>query len=197
MTVGQNPDLLVIQTGPVRQPPIGIDRYGHGPDARFTLNLYWLARATGGELEAADDGSELCWFERICMYPLSILTPHDGEYARLMGRAPGPDRVAAARELAAIARATVVLKGATPVVADREGEAFVVTSGDARLATAGTGDVLSGIIGGLLALGVHPLRAAAAGAWLHGTASSLGPSRGFVAGELLDTLPFVLDDLER
>ena len=129
-------------------------------------------------------------------HPLTVLTPHDGEYERLTGGPPGPDRVDAARELARNANATVLLKGATTVIADAEGRALVVTSGDARLATAGTGDVLSGIIGGLLAQGLHPLRAAAAGAWLHGRAAVLGPRHGLVAGDLLDTLPVAFDELE-
>jgi NAD(P)H-hydrate epimerase len=129
-------------------------------------------------------------------HPLTVLTPHDGEYERLMGQPPGADRIEAARALALAANATVVLKGATPVIADAEGRAFLVTTGDSRLATAGTGDVLSGVIGALLAQGVHPLRAAAAGAWLHGRASTLGPRRGLVASDLLDCLPAVFDDLE-
>jgi NAD(P)H-hydrate epimerase len=129
-------------------------------------------------------------------HPLTVLTPHDGEYERLMGHPPDADRIAAARELARRADATVVLKGATPVVADSEGRALIVTTGDARLATAGTGDVLSGIIGGLLAQGVHPLSAAAAGAWLHGRAGTLGPRRGLIASDLLEWLPAVFDDLE-
>lgn len=129
-------------------------------------------------------------------HPLSVLTPHDGEYERLMGHPPGADRIEAARELARVANATVLLKGATPVIADFEGRVFLVTTGDARLATAGTGDVLSGIIGGLLAQGVHPLRATAAGAWLHGRACALGPRRGLVASDLLESLPAVFDDLE-
>ena len=128
-------------------------------------------------------------------HPLTVLTPHDGEYERLMGERPGADRIEAARALALEANATVLLKGATPVVADFEGRALLVTTGDARLATAGTGDVLSGIIGGLLAQGVHPLRAAAAGGWLHGAASMLGPRRGLVAGDLVDALPTVFAEL--
>jgi NAD(P)H-hydrate epimerase len=129
-------------------------------------------------------------------HPLTVLTPHDGEYERLMGRAPGPDRIDAARALARIANATVLLKGPTTVISDFEGRALVVTAGDARLATAGTGDVLSGIIGGLLAQGLHPLRAAAAGAWLHGRAGALGPRRGLVASDLLACLPATFADLE-
>jgi NAD(P)H-hydrate epimerase len=125
-----------------------------------------------------------------------VLTPHDGEYERLMGQPPGADRIEAARALARATNATVLLKGATPVIADSDGRALLVTTGDARLATAGTGDVLSGIIGALLAQAMHPLRAAAAGAWLHGRASTLGPRRGLVASDLLDGLPAVFDDLE-
>jgi NAD(P)H-hydrate epimerase len=125
-----------------------------------------------------------------------VLTPHDGEYARLTGRAPGADRLAAARELAAASGAVVLLKGPTTVVAAPDGVALVTIEGDARLATAGTGDVLSGIIGALLAQGVAAHPAAAAGAWLHGRASTLGPSRGFLAGDLPDLLPAVFDDLE-
>jgi ADP-dependent NAD(P)H-hydrate dehydratase / NAD(P)H-hydrate epimerase len=129
-------------------------------------------------------------------HPLSVLTPHDGEYERLAGHLPVPDRITAARDLAASTTATVLLKGSTTVVADSEGRVLVSTTGDARLATAGTGDVLSGVIGSLLAQGVHPLRAAAAGAWLHGMASTLGPRRGLVAGDVAQHLPEVLDGLE-
>jgi NAD(P)H-hydrate epimerase len=128
--------------------------------------------------------------------PLTVLTPHDGEYERLAGHAPGADRVDAARALARHAGATVLLKGGTTVVADRDGRTLLVTTGDSRLATAGTGDVLSGIIGGLLAQGVSPLRAAAAGAWLHGRASAFGPRRGLVARDLLECLPSVFADLD-
>ena len=129
-------------------------------------------------------------------HPLTVLTPHDGEYERLAGQPPGPDRIAAARSLAALTDATVLLKGPTTVIADHEGRVLLVTAGDERLATAGTGDVLSGIIGALLAQGVHPLRAAAAGAWLHGRAGMLGPSRGLIAGDLIDRLPAVFSELE-
>jgi NAD(P)H-hydrate epimerase len=128
-------------------------------------------------------------------HPLSVLTPHDGEYERLMGSPPGPNRIDAARMLAEATKATVLLKGATTVVADGEGRTLVVTAGDARLATAGTGDVLSGIIGSLMAQGVHPLRAAAAGAWLHGRAAARGPAHGFVASDIVSHLPALLDDL--
>jgi NAD(P)H-hydrate epimerase len=127
--------------------------------------------------------------------PTTVLTPHDGEYARLAGRPPGADRLAAARDLARATGAVVLLKGPATVVADPDGRALVSTAGDARLATAGTGDVLAGAIGALLAQGLDPWRAAAAGAFLHGRAGALGWPRGLVAGDLPDLLPVALAGL--
>jgi ADP-dependent NAD(P)H-hydrate dehydratase / NAD(P)H-hydrate epimerase len=120
-----------------------------------------------------------------------VLTPHDGEFARLAGGRPGADRCAAARDLAARTGAVVLLKGPTTVVAEPGGRVLLSTVGDQRLATAGTGDVLSGIIGALLARGVPGFEAAAAGAWLHGTAAMQGPPEGLVASDLVDAIPLV------
>ena len=125
----------------------------------------------------------------------TVLTPHDGEFARLTGGPPGDDRVAAARGLAASTGAVVLLKGPTTVVAQADGRGLLVTAGDARLATAGTGDVLTGVIGALLAQGVAPLEAAAAGAWLHGRAALSGPAHGLVASDVVVGLPVALDEL--
>jgi ADP-dependent NAD(P)H-hydrate dehydratase / NAD(P)H-hydrate epimerase len=125
----------------------------------------------------------------------TVLTPHDGEYTLLSGSQPGIDRMVAARRLAADSGCTVLLKGAATIVADPDGDALVVTAGDARLATAGTGDVLSGIIAALLASGMEPLRAAAAGAWVHGQAGRRGQRHGLVASDLPDLIPAVLDEL--
>jgi hydroxyethylthiazole kinase-like uncharacterized protein yjeF len=125
----------------------------------------------------------------------TVLTPHDGEFARLAGQAPAPDRIGSARDLAAATGAIVLLKGSTTVVAEPGGEVRIVTAGDARLATAGTGDVLSGVIGALLAQGVPALEAAAAGAWLHGRAGAHGPARGLVAGDLIGLLPAALAEV--
>jgi len=126
-----------------------------------------------------------------CSYP-PVLTPHDGEFETLTGSRPGPDRIAAARSLALDSGAVVLLKGPTTVVADPGGAVLVSTSGDARLATAGSGDVLSGVIGAFVAQGLDPFRAAAAGAWVHGRAAEIAPRHGMVASDLLVTLPEVL-----
>jgi len=118
----------------------------------------------------------------------TVLTPHDGEYRVLTGEAPAPDRFAAARDLAAATGAHILLKGATTVVAAPAGAALAIVNGDARLATAGTGDVLTGLICGLLSTGVEPLKAAACAAWLHGQAATLLPAGPMAASDLLATL---------
>ena len=125
----------------------------------------------------------------------TVLTPHDGEYELLAGHPPGDDRFDAARSLAAETGAVVLLKGATTVVADIEGHLLVTNQGDARLATAGTGDVLAGAIGAFLARGMPPARGAAAGAFVHGRAGTLGWPDGLVAGDLPDLIPAVLNQL--
>jgi len=133
-----------------------------------------------------------------------VLTPHDGEFARLAGRPPGPDRMAAARSLAADTAAVVLLKGPTTVVAAPDGRVLLAAAGDARLATAGSGDVLAGVIGAFLARGTGPLAGllelVAAGAHVHGrlaTAPGHGelPSTGVAAGDLPARLVPVLEDL--
>ncbi len=127
----------------------------------------------------------------------TVLTPHDGEYQMLTGALPGADRLAAARRLAFDTHSVVVLKGPTTVVAAPDGEALVVTEGDERLATAGTGDVLAGVIGALVAHQVPPLQAGAMAAWVHGAAGRRGAAPGLVASDLPHLLPAVLADLLR
>jgi ADP-dependent NAD(P)H-hydrate dehydratase / NAD(P)H-hydrate epimerase len=122
----------------------------------------------------------------------TVLTPHDGEYRALMGHAPVSDRIEATRALARRTGAIALLKGPTTVVADADGAALVVLGGDARLATAGTGDVLSGIIGALLAQGVDPLAAAAVGAYLHGAAAMACSSHGLIASDVAQALPAIV-----
>jgi NAD(P)H-hydrate epimerase len=123
-----------------------------------------------------------------------ILTPHDGEYARLMGADPGPDRIAAARRLAEASGAVALLKGPTTAVAHPDGRVRLGLTGTTALATAGTGDVLSGVIGAMVARGVDPLEAAALGAHVHGRAGGRGRSEGLVAGDLPDLVSSVLSD---
>jgi ADP-dependent NAD(P)H-hydrate dehydratase / NAD(P)H-hydrate epimerase len=117
-----------------------------------------------------------------------VLTPHDGEYRLLTGRAVGDDRLASTRDLAREMNAVVLLKGPTTVVADPNGRVELVTSGDSRLATAGSGDVLSGIIGALLAHGLPAFEAASTGAFIHGAAASLAPAEAMVAGDIIGLL---------
>jgi ADP-dependent NAD(P)H-hydrate dehydratase / NAD(P)H-hydrate epimerase len=125
----------------------------------------------------------------------TVITPHAGELTRLAGQPPGPDRVAAARDAADRSGAIVLLKGSTTVVASPSGPAgpagavgrvLMSAAGDSRLATAGTGDVLSGVIGALIARGVPAFEAAALGAHIHGRAARSGYSEGLVAGDLPD-----------
>jgi NAD(P)H-hydrate epimerase len=122
-------------------------------------------------------------------HPTTVLTPHDGEFEALSGHRPGPDRIDAARRLADSTNAIVLLKGPTTVVARPGGDVLLVTAGDARLATAGTGDVLSGTIAALVARGVDPFHAAAAGAYLHGTAATLAAGSGVIASDVAALLP--------
>ncbi len=125
----------------------------------------------------------------------TVLTPHAGEYARLAGQAPGADRVAAARRLARQSGCVVLLKGPGTVIADPAGRAVINPTGGPWLATAGTGDVLSGIIGGFLARGAEPFEAAAAGAFVHGRAADAAGHTGLVAGDLIGALAPTLHEL--
>lgn len=123
-----------------------------------------------------------------------VLTPHAGEFATLTGAAPGPDAIAAANALVAETGAVVLLKGPTTVVATPDGRTYLVNRGDRRLATAGTGDVLSGVIGALLAAGCAPGRAAASAAWVHGEAARRCEGSP-VAGDLPVAVGDVVADL--
>jgi len=123
-----------------------------------------------------------------------VLTPHDGELARLLGRPVG-DRVDDVVGLAQTTGAVVLSKGPTTVIADPAGRVRFVTSGDQRLATAGSGDVLSGIIGALLAAGVEPLLASSLGAHVHGRTCRHAPPLGVVASDLPNLLPRTLAEL--
>ncbi len=125
----------------------------------------------------------------------TVLTPHAGEFERLAGHAPGPDRIADVQALAETSGAVVLLKGPTTVIADPAGRVRIVRSGDDRLATAGTGDVLTGVIGAFLAAGLDPLEAASVGAHVHGLAGRTGPDPGTVASDVIAGIPAALAHL--
>ncbi|MCU1455974.1 MAG: yjeF-like protein hydroxyethylthiazole kinaserelated [Actinomycetia bacterium] len=124
----------------------------------------------------------------------TVLTPHGGEYKRLMGHPVGDDRLAAARALVDRTGAVVVLKGPGTVIAAPDGRIAINPTGGPELATAGTGDVLSGIVGAFIARGLEPFAAAAAAVFVHGRAADrVGP--GMLASDLPDALPPTLATL--
>jgi NAD(P)H-hydrate epimerase len=138
----------------------------------------------------------------------TVLTPHDGEYARLAGQPVGDDRIAAARQLADRAGAVVLLKGPATIVAEpAEGRGptsvriALNPTGTSALATAGSGDVLTGVIAAFLARGLPAFEAAAAAAWVHGRAASLAAATlgatGVVAGDLTGAIARTLRDPAR
>jgi ADP-dependent NAD(P)H-hydrate dehydratase / NAD(P)H-hydrate epimerase len=119
----------------------------------------------------------------------TVLTPHDREFARLAGAEPGADRVESAVRLAARLPAVILLKGDRTIVATPDGRAYVNPTGTPALATAGTGDVLAGLLGSLLAGGLPAERAAVAAAYAHGLAGRYAAESGPVtSADVADAL---------
>ena len=126
----------------------------------------------------------------------TVMTPHAGELARLLDVESADveaHRLAHAREAAQLAHAVVVLKGDDTIVADPDGRAAISRGGSSALATAGTGDVLSGVIGAYLSKGMDPFHAAAAGVFVHGLAGRLAgeeiAAEGVIASDVITRLP--------
>lgn len=132
-----------------------------------------------------------------------ILTPHPGEFSRLCGhpvKEIEAERFRLAREFALEHGVILLLKGARTLIVDPEGSVRINSTGNAGLASGGSGDVLSGLIGGLLVQGLSPFAAASLGAWLHGAAADLLAEdvgcAGILASDLLKTIPLARHQLE-
>jgi hydroxyethylthiazole kinase-like uncharacterized protein yjeF len=172
---------------------------GLGTDAQARTELRTVLAASVPVLLDADaltllvDGKHASDLRRDA--PL-VITPHDREFARLAGEAPDGDRVGAALKLASWINAVVLLKGYRTIVATPSGEAWSNPTGTPALATGGTGDVLAGLLGSLLAAGVAPDRAAVSAAYVHGLAGQRAEQDGPVtAPDVAHALRGVLADL--
>lgn len=160
-------------------------------------NVAALAQ-TGAALVADADGLTSFEDEPEALFALldaaDLLTPHEGEFERLFPGLLAKGREAAAREAAERAGAVVLLKGRETVIAAPDGRWAVNRNGSPWLATAGSGDVLAGMIGGLMAQKMGAFEAARAAAWIHAEAArGFGP--GLIAEDLPDLLPGVLEAL--
>jgi ADP-dependent NAD(P)H-hydrate dehydratase / NAD(P)H-hydrate epimerase len=168
---------------------------GHGVNdttARMVLEILATEKATVLDADAisAFANSPTGLFEAI--KGETVLTPHSGEFLRLFPDIdPKADKIAAAQEAAARSGAVVLLKGPDTVIADPVGNAVVNDHAPATLATAGSGDILSGIIIALMAQGVPAFKAACAAAWLHGECA-YQIDRPLIAEDLIDAIPTAL-----
>ena len=138
--------------------------------------------------------------EKLCNVTPGVLTPHPAEMTRLMGmtvKEVVADPVACVRRLAGQTGFVALLKGATTVVASPDGKTALSTTGNAGMATGGSGDVLTGLIAALLAQGLPAFEAACAGAWMHGRAGDLAAARLGVDGLAAGDLPGAIGEVFR
>jgi ADP-dependent NAD(P)H-hydrate dehydratase / NAD(P)H-hydrate epimerase len=207
-------------TGVIIQPAAGFDGFGRlladprrnaaliGPGAGITsetreLTLAILAAGKRAVLDAdalsvfADDPQALFAAIGAAKTPPAVLTPHEGEFARLFCKGVGRSgsKLDRTRRAARNSGAVVLLKGNDTVIAAPDGRAAINENAPAELATAGSGDVLAGVVIGLLAQGMPAFEAAAAAVWLHADAARrVGP--GLVAEDLIEILPAALAALK-
>ena len=156
--------------------------------------------AIGASASAVVDADALTSYEDspgplfAALRPNDIITPHEGEFARLFGDIAVDSRIGAARAAAARAGCVCVLKGPDTIIAAPDGRAAITVNAPPDLVTAGSGDVLAGFIAGIAASGAPGFEAAAAGAWFHGAAAiAVGP--GLVADDLPNAAPSILRSL--
>lgn len=213
MVVAQFPDVVIDGTAPATQPratawACGSGFPGTAADEATVLAVLEAPHPVvldAGALTVVADSARVreCLGDRARAGLSTVLTPHEGEFERLcpglLGQSAG--RLAAARSAASQLDCIVVLKGAGTIVADPAGGAFVDTEGTADLGVAGSGDVLTGLIGGLLASAlaadpdVSPTRVAAAAVWLHGRAGRLAAELGPVtAPDVAAWIPQAIQD---
>ncbi|WP_430475577.1 NAD(P)H-hydrate dehydratase [Thalassospira lucentensis] len=168
--------------------------YGVGDGTKsLVIQLLHLCRATVLDADAltsfSEDPSTLCF----AIQGPTVLTPHEGEFSRLFPDIEG-DKLCRALAAAKRSGATVLIKGADTVIAAPDGRAAISAMEAPWLATAGSGDVLAGIIGGLMAQGMEMFDAACMGVWLHARCGTdIGP--GLIAEDIPDHLPEILREL--
>ena len=189
-------DLLAVQGGRNKQASIGFmtEEKESGANLQKLPTLVIDADALKLLAQIGD------WPEKI---ESAVLTPHPGEMAVLSGLSVEKiqaDREATAREYAQRWGQVLVLKGALTVVANPKGEYAVIPAATSALATAGTGDVLAGMITGLIAQGLEPYEAAKAAAWLHAragilAAQQLGSEASVMAEDVIDQIPQILKEI--
>jgi hydroxyethylthiazole kinase-like uncharacterized protein yjeF len=174
-------------------PGLGQSAWGHA--------LWYSAITAGKPLVLDADALNLLARDAVALPAQSVLTPHPGEAARLLGsdtQAIAADRFAAVRAMAQRFNAVAVLKGAGTLVAAPEGEVAVCPWGNPGMASGGMGDVLTGVIAGLLAQGLDSWQAAYAGVALHalaGDAAARGGEAGMLAGDLFEPLRLLRNGL--
>jgi ADP-dependent NAD(P)H-hydrate dehydratase / NAD(P)H-hydrate epimerase len=165
-------------------PGLGVERAGR--------DLAVLLHA-GRQVVADADALTACAGNPDLLRGATVLTPHEGEFSRVFGPLKG-SKLAAARAAAKRTGAVVVLKGSDTVIAAPDGRAAIKENAPPWLATAGSGDVLSGLVAAQLAQGLAPFEAAAAAVWMHGRAGQLA-GVGMVAEELCDHISGVIREL--